>query len=154
MRKALNGCRKNLFQLLNCFSTQLSQFLVDITGAEGAQQDSFQWCCCQSCIMYRAAASECVTLCSLFDCPLSTGMVDCRFSSGTVCFGDSFYWSSTLELNRLCLAAHVSVVCIWREFFPRDCDSLIRKYWIHLFRSCSVLVYHVKRMRAGLIAAR
>lgn len=93
-------------------------------------------------------------ICSLFDCPLSTGMVDCRFSSGTVCFGESFYWSSTLELNRLCLAAHVSVVCIWREFFPCDCDSLIRKYWIHLFRSCSALVYHVKRMRAGLIAAR
>lgn len=29
--------------------------------------------------------------------------------------------------------------------FPRHCDNLIRKYWIHLFRSCSASVYPVKR---------
>lgn len=29
---------QNLFQLLNCFSTKLSQFLVGIAGAEAAQR--------------------------------------------------------------------------------------------------------------------
>lgn len=48
---------QNLFQLLNCFSTKLSQCLAGVAGAEArSTRQSVQWCCCQSRVMCRRAA--------------------------------------------------------------------------------------------------
>ncbi len=74
----------------------------------------------------------------------------CRFSLETIrrCFRDSLRCSRTEQAHWRswnCLTLQLKGV------FPRQCDNLIRKYWIHLFRGCSALVYPVKGRWAGLM---
>lgn len=121
---------QNLGQLLYCFSAKLSQFLVGVAAAEAAEQGKIiQWCCCQSCMMSRPAASEFVT-CAGNNLWMFDGFIALLKNISK----RALYSRQNLGALRL------------KGVFPRQCDNLIRNHWIRLLRSCSASVYPVEQV--------